>query len=27
MTIRHLLTHSSGLPGWVKLWEKGGNSS
>ncbi|RKY47842.1 MAG: hypothetical protein DRP91_06945 [Candidatus Neomarinimicrobiota bacterium] len=24
ITIRHLLTHSSGLPGWIKLWEKGG---
>jgi beta-glucosidase-like glycosyl hydrolase/CubicO group peptidase (beta-lactamase class C family) len=23
VTFRHLLTHSSGLPGWDKLWEKG----
>lgn len=24
ITIKHLLTHSSGLPGWTKLWKKGG---
>jgi CubicO group peptidase (beta-lactamase class C family) len=27
VTIRHLLTHSSGLPGWEPLWEFAGNRS
>jgi CubicO group peptidase (beta-lactamase class C family) len=27
VTIRHLLTHSSGLPGWEPLWEFSGNRS